>query len=282
MHTFLLPNDGPLFEHHYNRSCFIFAHTLHKLDIFDVERLVDISKRIPAAYYATGDLNVGSGWVSGGERASLQETLATIAESNSLVIMKGLADDPVFAPIFRELSAELLNHVGSALRSDVSVSRATIIVSSPHQITPYHMDAETNFLFQLRGKKLVSIFDPSDRKLLTHVELERFYSGDLNAATYKPDLVGDAAMFSFAPGDGLHIPLHAPHWVRNDDSVSVAISINFSLHSNRRLAQLYRFNHVMRKSGLSPAPPGVRLWQDRLKLAVTGVIGRSLSLRSEH
>jgi hypothetical protein len=255
----------------YNRSCFIFAHHLHDLPIFDVENLVDVSTRLREAHYENGKVAVDAGWgAARAGRPSLQETLATIGDSNSLVLLKGVAHDPEFAPVFRQIVEGLMDYFGPALRDDVSESRATLIVSSPHQVTPYHIDAETNFLFQVRGTKIVNVFDPGDRGVLTDVELERFYAGDFNAAAYKPDRQDDAAVFTFAPGDGLHIPIQAPHWVQNGDAVSVAISVNFSLHSNRRMAQLYKFNHLVRKSGLSPAPPGSLLWRDRLKLVAAG------------
>jgi hypothetical protein len=166
--------------------------------------------------------------------------------------------------------AEILDRVGSALRADIAESRATLIVSSPHRVTPYHIDAETNFLFQVRGEKIVNVFDPADRSVLTDRELERFYGGDFSAAAYKPERQPGAFVSAFGPGDGIHIPLHAPHWMQNGDSVSVALSVNISLESNRRVAQLYKMNHLMRKTGLSPAPPGAQRWRDRIKLAAAG------------
>jgi hypothetical protein len=105
---------------------------------------------------------------------------------------------------------------------------------------------------------------------LTDRELEGFYGGDLSAAKYKRERQKDAFVFDFAPGKGLHIPILAPHWVQNGDSVSVAISVNCSLHSNARLARLYKLNRLMRKGGLSPTPPGASPWRDRLKLAALG------------
>jgi hypothetical protein len=255
----------------YNRSFFTFTHTLHALPIFDVENIVELSKRIADAHYENAPTHVGAGWSKArAGRPSLHETLATIGESNSLVLMKGVARDPEFAPVFRDIVLGLYDLVGGALSDDVAESRATIIVGSPRQITPYHIDAETNFLFQVRGTKLIHVFDTSNGAVLPHAELERFYAGNFNAATYKPDHQPAAAVVTFGPGDGIHIPIHTPHWVQNGASVSVAISVNFTLDSNRRVAQVYRLNHLLRKSGLSPSPPGGVRWRDRLKVAAAG------------
>jgi len=262
-----ITDEGPLFEERYNRAPFMFDHSLHELDIFDIPNLAEVSKRL-SAYYSNDSADIGDGWGSdAAKRPSLSETIATIAETNSLVLMKGLAEDPEFAPVFDRVLEEIYDRVGSALTGDVTVSRATLIISSPNRVTPYHIDAETNFLFQLRGDKIVNVFNPNDRTLLTDLELERFYAGDMSAATYQIDRQKDATVFDFAPGKGAHIPILSPHWVQNGDSVSVAISINCSLGTNKRLAHLYKVNNFIRKSGLVPAPPGASAWQDRLKLA---------------
>jgi len=259
----------------------MFDHKVHELDIFDLPNLLEASKRLPNAYYSTDGASVGDGWgPDAAEKPSLQQTIATIGESNSLVLMKGLAEDPEFAPTFRDLVAELEAVVGDMLALDVAEARATLVMSSPHRVTPYHIDAETNFLFQLRGEKIVNVFDPNDRSLLTDAELERFYGGDVSAAQYKKDRQTDASVFDFAPGKGLHIPILAPHWVQNGDSVSVAISINCSLRSNQRVGRLYKFNNQLRKRGMTPSSPGTSPLQDRLKLAAMGAFDYARRIRS--
>ncbi len=269
----ILRDGNDAFVERYNRSTFAFAHAAHALPIFDLEPVIALALRAPAVYYEYGAGGVGDGWRGeAGERPALRETMETLADANSLVIIKGLAADPQFGGVVRDIVAELLERTGPALRDDVAEARATLIVGSPHRVTPYHFDGETNFLLQLRGTKHLSVFDHTDAGVLSAIELERFYGGDLSAARYQPHRQHDATVYAFAPGDGVHIPLHAPHWVQNGDDVSVAISVNFSLHSTKRLAQLYTFNHLMRRSGLSPAPPGSAPWRDRLKVvAAAGV-----------
>jgi hypothetical protein len=271
--AYLANADRPRFAA-FNRTSFTFDHTLHESPAFDLENLVEVSKRLPTSYYSTDAAGVDAGWRDRDvQKMTLTQTMASMADSQSLVLLKGLAEDPDYAPIFRTILAELEEAVGVSLRSDAALWRATIIVGSPHRVTPYHIDGEANFLFQLRGEKTMSVFDPTDRTILTDVELENFYSGDFSAAKYKPERQDDAFSFAFPPGRAVHVPLHAPHWVKNGDNVSVAMSVNCTLHSKAHLAQLYRFNRLMRKSGIAPASPGSSPWQDRIKLAAIGGIG---------
>jgi hypothetical protein len=64
----------------------------------------------------------------------------------------------------------------------------------------------------------------------------------------------------------------APHWARNCEQPSIALSINFDLRSVQRLGRIYHFNCKLRRHGLKPRPPGTSVWQDTLKLAaLTGL-----------
>jgi hypothetical protein len=271
-------DQRPRFVERYNQSCFPFDHRLHEHPIFDLPNLVEFSRRLPESYWSTDTSNVDSGWGDRSQRRSLPDTIATMGESNSLALLKGLEKDPEFAPLYDGVLREIGEYVGDVLRADVSIGRATLIVSSPGRVTPYHIDAETNFLLQLRGAKIVNVFDGADRTLLTDAELEAFYGGDVNAAKYKPERQGDAAVFDFHPGMGVHIPLHAPHWTRNGDTVSVSLSVNCSLRSNTKTAQIYRLNHLLRRSGLRPQPPGRSPWQDRVKAVVGAGVDRAREL----
>ena len=256
------------FSGSYNETCFAFRHTLHLLPHFDVANLIDVGERLPAVYYEVGAGEVGDGWRGErSDRPSLRETMEGLERTNALIIMKDVGGDPALGPIVTELVAEIYDAVGRQLSADVEASRATLIIGSPYRVTPYHFDGETNYLFQLRGTKDLSVFDQRDRSVVTDQELEGFYAGNLSAAMYRPEQQGRATEFHFAAGSGVHIPLHAPHWVRNLVDVSVALSVNFTLRSTHRSAQLYAFNHLMRKSGIEPSPPGLVGWKDRIKSA---------------
>lgn len=269
-------SQKPLFVENFNRSCFMFDHSLHRSSLFDLENLVELAKRLPDSFFSTTDDSIEDGWRNGSRAPrTLSQTVASMAESNSLVLLKGLAGDPEFGPIFRGVLEEVEEAVGDALRADVSEARATLVLSSPRRVTPYHIDAEVNFLLQLRGEKIVNIFDPNDRTLLTDLELEAFYTGDINAAKYKKERQRDARVFDFTPGTGLHLPILAPHWTLNGESISVAISINCSLHSNARTAKIYKLNKTLRSRGLAPLSPGVSPWRDRVKLAVVDGVAKS-------
>jgi hypothetical protein len=74
------------------------------------------------------------------------------------------------------------------------------------------------------------------------------------------------------PGNGVHIPVNAPHWVQNDNNISVSVSINY--HSwDSEYAHLYCANYFLRrKLGLTPTPPAKSALRDFLKRPVGAAI----------
>ncbi len=233
-----------------------------------------MAERLPdAAYYSTADSEIGDGWKRLGERRpSLRATLESLGTSNALVLLKHCEKDPVHGATFRAIIDETIERNELLVREDIEVARATLVVSSPRRITSYHIDAEVNFLLQMRGKKTLNVFDPHDKTVLSDEELEAFYAGDWDGAQYKAERQSEARAFALAPGDGIHIPLHAPHWAQNGDAIAVGLSLNFNLRSGSRLAKLYKINRRLRRAGLRPAPPGASAWQDRVKLAAFSAV----------
>ncbi len=270
-----------IFAANYNRACFMFDHVLHLNPIFDLDNLATLTARLPpdSVYSSVGTAEVGGGWNQGQDRRrSVPDIVRSIADANALVMLKSVDRDPEFGPVFRQVVTELATQVGEQLIQDLDHGRATLLISSPHRVTAYHIDAEVNYLLQIRGQKMFYVFDGRDRTLLTHAELEAFYGGDSNAARYRDDRQDSATACAMVPGKGAHVPVNAPHWVRNGDSVSVSLSVNFDLRSNRRVSTVYRVNHRLRRAGLSPVAPGVSPWRDKLKVAAFDGAARARQL----
>jgi hypothetical protein len=84
-------------------------------------------------------------------------------------------------------------------------------------------------------------------------------------------------VFHLQPGDGVHIPVNCPHWLKNDNNVSISLSVNFQYPDSAR-GNLYRANYALRKLGIRPTPPGQSPWRDDFKKAAVGgvVLGRNL------
>jgi hypothetical protein len=259
------------FRRNYNRVNFMFPHELAGSPMWELPNLIALSRRMPDhrdTYWSNGRVAVENNWeYKQNEKLSLDETIVNIEHNNSMVMLKHTEQDPEYGPQLQQVLARIVALAGEQMRADVTVGEVLILISSPNRVTPYHMDGETNFLLQAAGDKKFYVFDHTDRTLVTDLELEKFYSVSMVLATYRPERQPQATAYDLRAGFGIHVPVNAPHWVQNNDNVSVALSVTYELRSVDRLQELHRINRRLRAIGLSPTPPGRSPWRDAVKLA---------------
>jgi len=266
----LLP-ENPAFASKFNRTDFLFDHGLAFEPLFEPAALGELARRIPKirdfVYWQNGRVDIHDKWSDNpAPRLTLAETIAGIGNNNSLVILKHAEQDPVYGPVLREILQRIFSFLSPSAQSDIVLGESLIFLNSPGRKTAYHLDLESNFLLQIRGEKLVHVFDCADRTVTPHEELENHCSGDQNGAIYKPHREAVAHTYHLTPGHGVHFPSTAPHWVQNSDDVSVSININYDLRSvHHHLKKIYQFNRVLRRIGIEPAAPGTSPVRDMLK-----------------
>lgn len=258
------------FREKFNRLSFGFQHQLSVDPLFDLPSLVSLCRRHEGKpgflYCSIGRADISDGWKKGVTTQAISDALQTIDRCDGLVMIKHVEQDEVFGPRIRQLLSDIAELVGPSLKDDMLVGRGSILIASPGRVTAYHIDSDTNFLFQIHGEKTFSVFDSADPTLVTAVELEDFHAGNSDAAVFKADRQEDATVHDFLPGCALHIPSHAPHWARNGSQVSVALSLNYDLRSIETLGRIYVFNRRIRRFGLNPTSPGISPLKDSLKL----------------
>lgn len=267
--------SAALFEARYNLSNFLFQHELSGDPAFSVPSLIEFAERVRLSgqylHVSTQRARVGDGWGDNkNDRTTLLETVRNIHDNNALVVFKNIEQDEVYGPLIRSVLDRLIELCGAKLRRDAILGRGTVLLASPGRITAYHFDSDANFLFQLAGAKTLHVFKQGDRSLVTDQQLERYYCGDQSAAVFKEERAREGTAYELDKGLGVHIPVRAPHWAQNHDSVSVALSVNFDLRSVEREARVYCFNAKLRRLGIQPLAPGKSRSRDLLKSAAMG------------
>jgi hypothetical protein len=281
------------FPPHYNRSTFMFRHGLSGQPLLQLPSLIALADRLEkydGCYWSNGPVSVNDRWEKGADRRqSLRNTIENIAVNNSLVMLKFVVHDPIASSFFRDLLTTIVRLAGPEMAEDVLVGRATILIASPRRITAYHIDADVNYLLQIVGDKSFAVFDQTDRTLVTDEELERYFNGDESAACFKPDRQTEATAHDLRAGFGVHVPCLAPHWARNGEEVSIAVSCNFDLASVQRRGLIYKTNHRLRSLGIRPRSPrdetwsnGAKLWGARMVIAMRGLLRPHAALEREN
>ncbi|WGJ14669.1 hypothetical protein QEV83_18965 [Methylocapsa sp. D3K7] len=266
----ILSDPDGLFTRNTNRHTFAFQHGLKDHALFQLPSLIELARRPyhQETYWSNGNVKVTDTWGANGEsKLTLIDTIANIGQNNSLVVLKHVEQDPVYAPVLQQFLSKVVEFSGEQIRKDVLVGEVLILISSPNRITSYHMDAECNFLVQAVGDKSLWVYDQTDRTLASHEQREAYYGGDMNSILYQESRLPDAVAYDLRAGQGVHIPVFAPHWVRNHDNISVALSVNYELRSGLREKRVYQMNRMLRKFGIAPAAPGASALRDRVKIA---------------
>jgi len=153
-------------------------------------------------------------------------------------------------------------------------------VSSPNSITPFHIDPEHNFLLQIRGNKTVHQWSRDDHQTLPASVVEEYvYMDKHRNVEYLDEFSQRKTTFELQPGDGLHFPVRAPHWVQNGSEPSVSFSITFRSNESEREFRLYRHNGRQRALGRNPYPVNRNPWVDLTKDTLIRVAGKFSSFR---
>jgi ribosomal protein L16 Arg81 hydroxylase len=208
---------------------------------------------------------------------SAAETVRRIEECRSWMVLKNVERVPEYRELLDRCLEDVREHAEHVLPG-MHMPEAFVFVSSPGSVTPFHIDPEHNFLFQVRGQKTIHVFDPADRQLVGPRELERFYAGGHRNIPFREEWQSRASSWVLNPGEGVHVPVTAPHWVRNGDAVSVSFSVTFRSRSSKRLADVWQMNHRLRSLGLDPAPAGASPLGDLAKQIANRAIRGGMSL----
>jgi hypothetical protein len=268
-----------VFDRQFNRRHFEFEHALTGHPLLELPRLIELAietaRTRPAnLYYDAGVNDLNERWGNSPCDLPIDETIRQIETCDAWIILKYAEHDPAYAKLMESCMRDVLQVGGRELEKQIRRKEVIIFITSPRRLTTYHFDSECNFLLQIQGKKEINIFRSDDREVLPEKELERFWTVDSNAGVYKPHLQDHAAVITLEPGKGVHIPINAPHWLRNGDNISVSVSINYHPWESER-GHIYCTNYHLRKYlRINPTPPFQSPLLDTIKRPIGAAIAR--------
>lgn len=210
----------------------------------------------------------------------IDEVFARIEEPGSWVALYNVQTDPLYARLLDEIMASAQPLIAAGQPGVFRIA-GFIFISAPPSVTPFHIDRENNFWLQISGRKIMTVFDHTDRAVVQARDVEEFIvHGSLDKVRLDPALRHHGRDFNVGPGDGVYFPATSPHmtrttteWVRPGDGVSISIGVVFYTATTRRQAQVHQCNRLLRKLGLHPSFPGTSPWRDAIKAP----IGRTLA-----
>ena len=231
-------------------------HDLSDHPLFRLGRLARLADALPERLveWNRGDLPVGIAPQDVPENGLTPgATVRGIETNGSWMVLKNVETDPDYAALL----SETLDALGPAVRpatGPMANAEGFVFLSSPGSVTPFHMDPEHNVLCQLRGTKTMRIY--AREGIVAPEADEAFHAGAHRNLPYDAAFDARSDTFDLGPGDAVHVPHTAPHWVRNGDAVSVSFSVTWRSEASARTGDLHRMNGWLRRRGLRPRAPG--------------------------
>lgn len=247
------------------REPFSMKHDLVDHPLFKLGRLVELANSIDR-----GRVEYSSGKVTPDQKIeetpkidlSISETIENIENCGAWMVIKNVES----VPEYRRFLEQCLSEVADQSGADMDDFQGFIFVSSADTVTPFHVDAEENFLLQIKGQKFMHVFNNEDRALVSDQAMEISPSNHRNR-DYKPEFETRAEVFELNPGDGVHVPYLWPHWVRTGDEYCISIAITWKTPEVVRNNRLLSANGLFRKFGVPQAGPGAHPVWDSVKVA---------------
>ncbi|HTH96744.1 MAG TPA: cupin-like domain-containing protein [Stellaceae bacterium] len=264
-----------MFQNH----AFAIRHPLADHPLFTIEALTRVAeaaaKRRGDLWADAGDLSLTDKWGTVPmPDMPIPRLIDRIETAKAWVVMKHVEKDPAYKAVLDEYEAFVRETAGPELSRMLSRAEMLVFITSPGRKTPYHFDAEFNVVVQIQGTKDLWVCDPADRSITTEHEIEAYHGHSISAGTYKPHAEERARKFALGPGDAVHVPSYAAHWVQNHDNVSVTLSLNMELPRWHH-ADVHHANYLLRRLGMNPRAPGQSMLLDRSKATVIGAMRRA-------
>ena len=233
------------------------AHRLAGDALFTLEALAGLAGRLDPGNveYNAGDLPVGIDPADvPGNGLSVAETIRSIEECGSWMVLKFVERDPAYRAVLERLLGELAPAAEPATGAMLT-PEAFIFISSPGAVTPFHFDPEHNVLLQLRGEKRITIFPAGDEATAPARLHETFHLGGHRNLPWRDAFAPLGRPVDLSPGKAVYVPVKAPHWVKNGPAVSISLSVTWRSEWSYAEADARGMNHLLRRLGLTPAAP---------------------------
>ena len=251
-----------------HHRAFRLRHQLDRDPLFGIEALLGVARsaatREGDVYFDAGDVLVTDKW---GQipvpELPVDEVIRRIEHAGAWIVMKHVETDERYAQVLRHWAAAM-RAIAGAGASLLTTPEMLVFVTSPRRTTPFHFDAQVNVLVQVHGRKRLWVCDPADRSIVSETDIENYYGISSTAGSFTAHAREVATEFLLEPGDAVHIPAHAAHWVENLDEVSVSLSLNFEL-PRAHGPDIYLANYHLRRLGIVPQPPGRSRLVDAVK-----------------
>ncbi len=228
------------------------THNLVGHPLFTREAIAALAERHPQELmeYNLGTMPIGINPEDTPQNGlTVAETIRTIEENKSWIVIKNVERDPAYGRVFEEMLAEL-EPIVSKVTGAMEHKQCYLFFTSPGSITPFHMDPEHNILLQIEGPKTMNVFPVADPEMVPPEQSESFHAGGHRNLKWDEKFLQKMDAVLLQPGEAVLMPVKAPHYVQNGDQVSISFSITWRSERSVAEGELHSFNRMLRAKHL--------------------------------
>ena len=264
------------FAAHYPGQPTMIAHHMVGHPMLSIDALGALAARLDPSTieYNRADLPTGIAPEATPDNGlSIADTIRSIRANNSWMVLKFIERDPAYA----QLLADCLSAIAPAVEAasgPMLKMHGFVFLSSPDAVTPFHIDPEHNILLQIEGEKTMTIFPAGDTALVSDAQHEAFQRGAHRNLKWDEGFAAKGAAFNLTPGQAVHVPVKAPHHVKNGPLPSISLSITWRSRLSFAEAEVRGMNALLRQRGLTPMSPGIAPARDGVKRVAYRALGK--------
>lgn len=236
---------------------FRVTHRLGDDSLFQLSKLAELAGEMPRdrIEYNSGDLTPGhSAEETPGVELSPKDTVRQIETCHAWMVIKNVETVPAYREVLEKCLYGLADDHGLPHEYFGDI-QGFIFVSSAKSTTPLHIDAEDNFLIQMRGEKFVHIFEDPGHEIAPPDALE-LDPGKYRNLEYKEKFEECGEVHTLNGGDGVRIPYFWPHWVRTGNDYTISMAVTWKTPAILRNNKVLWVNAMLRRLGIPQALPG--------------------------
>lgn len=234
----------------FSRNTQILRHTFHELPLISRPALINLLHNYPRhslqVFTMGSDPTNASEWrcVDIADGTSGEAIWRAVEVGRLWLNIMSIEEHSVeFGQLIDAIYRHLDDHCPH-LRGPVA-DYSTLLISSPGAQVYYHMDADPNTLWHLRGSKRVWIYPALDTRFISQELIEDIFASK-RAEEVPFDLAFDQHAFHHVlqPGEAASWPQNGPHRIENID-LNVSLSTSFHTPLTQRRKDIQQANRTL-------------------------------------
>lgn len=171
-----------------HKKAFALRHALADHPLFSISALTRVAEE---ASRRKGDIHVDAGDYTYADKwgempkpnMTIPEIIDRIETAGAWLVLKHVEANRAYKAMLDEFEIFVREIAGQESSKLLRDGEMIVIVTSPGRKTPFHIDAQVNFLAQIQGSKDLWVCDPMDRSVTTEEEIEQYYAVSIESAT---------------------------------------------------------------------------------------------------